>query len=267
MIGSLPSGTSLILTVLGILAIGSVFAVIGNSAIDRIPKHQSVIQPGPYCRSCAARLMWYDLIPVWSWIFRLRGKCPYCGDKMPVRNLVVDIAIILWIGAFILKFGWSYDVMLRLTFGVALVTIFAIQMENRQLSTMILLLMMMLGMVYLLAFDQGNFPVATISFFVGAAILFLYNLLKIVSRIRPDIDFSEVEFGAILGLFLGLPQIVMCVFLAILTGAVVGSLRIKILGIDERTAVPDFPMLLAGSGMITLLFGPEILNLYMNLGL
>lgn len=267
MIGSFPSGTSFILTILGILTIGSVFAVIGNSAIDRIPKHQSVIQPGPYCRSCAAKLLWYDLIPVWSYTVRFRGKCPYCGSKMPTRNLVVDLAIMIWIGAFVMKFGWSYEALLKLAFGVGLITIFVIQMENRRLSTMILLLMMMLSMVYVLAFDQGEFPLATLSLFVGAAILLLYNVLKIVVNIRPAIDFSEVEFGAILGLFLGLPQIMVCVFLAVLGGAVLGSLRIKFMGVDRRTAVPDFPMLLATSGMLTLLFGPEILSLYKNLGL
>lgn len=261
MSGSLLLEISTMGSILGIIILGSIFAIISNSAIDRIPKNQSVTNPGPYCKSCAAKLLWKDLIPVVSYI-RSKGKCPYCSSPIPLRNLIVDVAQFLWITIFIVKFGWSYDALLEMMFGIGLIAVIAIEKENRRLSDMVLLLLGTLTVIYLLAYKSDEFPSAALSFVIGGGILLLYEMLTILARARKHIDLSEVKFGAILGLFLGLPQVALCVFLAIFTGAVLGSFRIKFLKSDYQTSIPAFPILMAASGLVTILFGQDILVLY-----
>jgi leader peptidase (prepilin peptidase)/N-methyltransferase len=264
MSGLLPAGINMVLSIFGIVAIGSIFAIISNCTIDRIPKNQSVIFPGPYCKSCAAKLLWKDIIPIWSYIHS-KGKCPECENPIPLRNWIVDIAEIMWVAIFITKFGWSYKALLEVMFGMGLIAVIVIEKENRQLSNLILLLMGMLSTIYLLAFKPTEFPTATASFFIGAIILLAYNLLKILTKARSCIEFSEIKFGAILGLFLGFPQVLLCVFLSLFIGATVGSFRIKFQGKKHQSAIPDFPLIMAFPGLATILFGQEMLTTYEKL--
>ena len=261
MSGLLPSGISVAANILGIIAIGVIFAIISNSAIDRIPKNQSITYPGPYCKSCAATLMWKDVIPVWSYLHS-GGNCPYCGNPIGIRTLLVDAAEILWVALFIAKFGWSYDALMHMLFGMGLIAIIVIEHENRRLSDLMLLLLGMLGVISWLAFSFEGFPMAVASSLIGAAILFFYGLLTVISGAQRGMSLSETKFGAILGLFLGFPEVVLCVFLAVFLGATIGSFRIKLQKQEHQTAVPSFPILMAVSALVTILFGQEILALY-----
>lgn len=262
--GSLPFEINLLVSLLGIFVLGSVFAIISNSAIDRLPKSQSIITPGPYCKSCAAILTWKDTIPIWSYLHS-KGKCPYCGNPIPFRNLVVEIAEFAWVALFIIKFGWSYQAILEMMFGMGLIAIIVIEKEQRQISNLILLLLGMLSIMYMLAFYPSQFPTAAASFFIGVGMLLCYNILKIAVKARKRIDFSEIKFGAILGLFLGFPEVVLCIFLALFSGAAFGSFKIKFLKEEYQSAVPPFPMLMAATGLATILFGNEILTVYEKL--
>jgi prepilin signal peptidase PulO-like enzyme (type II secretory pathway) len=169
------------------------------------------------------------------------------------------------VGVFVLKAGWGSQALLEMIYGMVLIAIIVIQKENRQLSNLILLLLGMLGVIYLLAFMPKEFPMATVSFLVGAAILFIYNSLKILVKASPHMDYSEIKFGAILGLFLGLHQIIMCLFMAMFAGATIGSFKIKLQRTNSKNLSPDFSMLMAASALITILIGQDILNMYINL--
>jgi prepilin signal peptidase PulO-like enzyme (type II secretory pathway) len=177
----------------------------------------------------------------------------------------VDISEIVWVGVFVLKSGWGSQAILELIYGMGLIAIIVIKKENRQLSNLMLLLLGMLSVIYLLAFMPKEFPLATVSFLVGAAILFIYNLLKILVKASPHMDFSEIKFGAILGLFLGLRQIILCLFLALFAGATIGSFNIKFRRNNSKNLSPDFSMLMAASALATILIGQDILNVYTNL--
>ncbi|MFQ6675709.1 MAG: prepilin peptidase [Fidelibacterota bacterium] len=248
-------------TVIGILAVGAVFAIVSNSVIDRIPQSQSVIWPGPYCRSCAATLTWKDIIPLYSYI-RSRGKCPYCGSPIPVRNLVVEVAEISWVALFVIKFGWSYQALLELMFGMGLIAVIVIQLESRRLSDLVLLLLGMLTLIYLLAFKSEGVPMSIASLGMGGGLLLLYNLLSVVSGARSRMEVAEIKLGAILGLFLGYPYVLLCIFLAVFGGASLASFRIKFQKVDVRESIPEFAVIMATAGLVTVLFGQDLMALY-----
>lgn len=68
---------------------GSVIGSFLNVVILRTPLHQSIITEPSHCFSCGHRLAWYDMFPVFSWIF-LRGKCRYCGAKVSPRYMIFE---------------------------------------------------------------------------------------------------------------------------------------------------------------------------------
>ena len=66
--------------------LGSFFLVVGK----RLPINEDVLFSRSRCDKCKKELKWYDLIPIFSYVF-LKGKCRYCGEKISPLNLIVEI--------------------------------------------------------------------------------------------------------------------------------------------------------------------------------
>ncbi|MCF7798025.1 MAG: prepilin peptidase [Lentisphaeria bacterium] len=261
MTGLLSPGIETLLSLLGVWIAGSVFAILSNNSIDRIPRHQSLVSPKPYCRSCATALSWQDLIPVWSYL-RHHGKCPYCGAQWPKRQIITEILEIAWVAVFILRYGWSYPAFITMLFGVGLIVIIIIELESRVLPDNLLLGMGALGMIYVLAYSQPEFPYALASLVVGALVLIVYNLLRSLLPGEQRADFSEIKFAAVLGLFLGLPKLLLAILLAWFIGSILGIFGVYKLQKSSQQFLPRFPALLSTAGLVVILFGNDILNLY-----
>ncbi|SHH40511.1 prepilin peptidase [Thermosipho atlanticus] len=70
---------------------GALFGSFLNVIIYRSVEGISIINPPrSFCPICKTTLKWYDNIPILSYIF-LRGKCRYCGAKIPLRYLIVEL--------------------------------------------------------------------------------------------------------------------------------------------------------------------------------
>ncbi|MCM1022604.1 MAG: prepilin peptidase [Prevotella sp.] len=67
------------------IAIGSFL----NVCIYRLPAGESLTKKNSHCMTCGTPIKWYDLVPVFSWLF-LRGKCRACGSKISGRYILVE---------------------------------------------------------------------------------------------------------------------------------------------------------------------------------
>ena len=72
------------------LILGLIIGSFINVLVYRVPKGESIVYPTSHCPECKHPLKWYDLIPLLSYIM-LRGKCRYCGHKIPVRYPVIEL--------------------------------------------------------------------------------------------------------------------------------------------------------------------------------
>ena len=61
-----------------------------NCICARLVKGQSALRGRSACPSCAHTLGSLDLIPVFSYLF-LRGRCRYCGARIPKRCLYTEL--------------------------------------------------------------------------------------------------------------------------------------------------------------------------------
>ncbi len=81
---------------------------------------------------------------------------------------------------------------------------------------------------------------------MAATVLFLV-LSRIKLRGQQAMGFGDVELVFLMGLFLGFPKIVLALYLAFLTGAVIGVILI-ILGKKKlQSAIPFGPFLITGT--------------------
>lgn len=60
-----------------------------NVCIYRLPAGESLTKKNSHCMTCGTPIKWYDLVPVFSWLF-LRGRCRACGEKISGRYILVE---------------------------------------------------------------------------------------------------------------------------------------------------------------------------------
>ena len=61
--------TELIPIYILIFAFGIVIGSFLNVCIYRIPQHETVVTERSHCMRCGYQLAWYDMVPVFSWLF------------------------------------------------------------------------------------------------------------------------------------------------------------------------------------------------------
>lgn len=73
-----------------IFLIGIVIGSFLNVCIYRIPKKETIVYGRSHCMTCNKEIKWYDLIPVFSYLF-LRGRCRYCKEKISLQYPCVEL--------------------------------------------------------------------------------------------------------------------------------------------------------------------------------
>jgi len=73
-----------------IFIIGIFFGSFFTLAVYRIPRKEDILMKRSYCPNCNHKLGFFDLFPVFSYIF-LFGKCRYCKQKIRPRYLILEI--------------------------------------------------------------------------------------------------------------------------------------------------------------------------------
>ena len=59
-------------------------------AVYRIPLRQDITHTRSYCPNCNHKLSFWDMIPIFSYIF-LGGKCRYCKKEIRIRYLLLEV--------------------------------------------------------------------------------------------------------------------------------------------------------------------------------
>ena len=86
--------------------IGILFGSFYTLAIYRIPKKQDITHTHSYCPKCQHKLGFWDLIPLFSYIF-LGGKCRYCKEKIRPRYFIIEL--ISGIFFLLIAYLWNFD--------------------------------------------------------------------------------------------------------------------------------------------------------------
>lgn len=67
---------------------GSALASFLDVLADCLPRGERPVGRSR-CAHCRRALAWFELVPVFSWLW-LRGRCRTCGSRIPVRHLLVE---------------------------------------------------------------------------------------------------------------------------------------------------------------------------------
>jgi len=72
-----------------IFLIGIIIGSFLNVCIYRIPKGENIAVVRSHCMNCGYQLKWYDLFPIFSYIF-LGGKCRKCKQKISIQYPLIE---------------------------------------------------------------------------------------------------------------------------------------------------------------------------------
>lgn len=113
-----------LLTLFVIAVLGLIVGSFLNVVILRFDTGLSMVRGRSRCFSCNHDLSWYELLPLFSFIFQL-GKCGHCGSRISWQYPLVELSTAL---LFVFSFSRAASVGLSLPFTIALAALISLIM-------------------------------------------------------------------------------------------------------------------------------------------
>ena len=233
------------------LLIGSFLNVVAY----RLPRGESLLWPASHCPGCEQPIKPYDNVPVLSWLL-LRGKCRGCGERISPRYPAIELLTALAFGAIALLNGVDTTLIWELPFAAMLIAVAGIDLEHRIIPNKVMLPAAVFAVAGAVALRPGDLPELGIAG-AGAFLAFLLCALAYPA----GMGMGDVKLAGVMGLFLGV-AVIPALFVAFLAGTLVGIVVIAKHGKDGRKKGVPFGPFLALGGLVGLLAGSDLIDLY-----
>ena len=227
-----------------------------NVCTLRWPSEESVVSPPSHCPGCGTAIRWYDNIPLLSYVV-LRGKCRFCGASISPQYPIVELATgLIWAGCF-MQYGLSAEsargaMFLTILLGIAITDArFYIIPDQFSLGGGLL------GLA--LAPFPGGLTVLEALLGAGVGFGVLWLVAKVGTRLfkKEAMGGGDLKMMGMVGAFLGVPGVLLTLFL----GALLGSVVFGPISWKTGKLVP-FGIFLAVGASVSYGWGERLLNWY-----
>lgn len=248
------------------LLFGATIGSFVNVVALRLP-HGKKLGGRSSCPHCQTIISPRDLVPLVSFCV-LRGRCRSCRRPISWQYPLVELATaLLFAAALLAQTGQSAVPVLYIDWGFVLRDWFSIT---------VLLTVFLHDLRFGLVFDRVVLPGTVIVLLANAALgvpwtsfalgllagagFFLFQYL--LSR-GHWIGAGDIRLGAFMGVLLGFPQVLIALFLAYVSGAVVGLILVKVGKKTLGSKIP-FGTFLAPATVVVLFWGDVFANWYVR---
>jgi len=219
-------------------------------------------RPRSHCPHCGHMITALENIPILSYLF-LRGRCSDCHKPISLRYPIIELltATLMLIVAW--HYGYSYQTALALLFTCYLITLTFIDADHQLLPDVMVLPLLWLG---ILANLNGLYTdLASSVLGAVAGYMVLWTLFQIHHRLTGKIGMGYGDFKllAVIGAWGGWQILPVTLILSSLVGATVGLALMLFRNHDRDTRIPFGPYL-AAAGWLSLLWGNDLLGLYLD---
>lgn len=224
-----------------------------NVLIYRIPKKENIAIVRSHCMKCGYQLRWYDLVPLFSWIF-LGGRCRKCREKISIQYPLIEAANgILYMIVFY-YYGLSIESLLYCLLFSALLALSVIDFRTYEIPVGFNYFILILGLIRLVT-DLQNWATYCIGFLAVSGFLYLVILLS-NGRYMGG---GDLKMMAACGLLLGWKMIILAFVLACILGSVIHLIRMKVSKVGHELAMGPY---LSMGIAIAVLYGERLLYWY-----
>jgi leader peptidase (prepilin peptidase)/N-methyltransferase len=248
--------------------LGSCFGSFANVVAWRLPRQESLVRPPSHCPRCGTPLAWFENLPVLGWLV-VRGRCRHCLAPVSIRYPAVELlAAGLWVAVLLASptaMGAAPQPVLIVLAGwlltAWLLPLLLIDLDSLWLPEPLCRWGLVLGLLVtaLLGFLQGE---AT-----GRALLFQHLIaaalgllgFEAVSALgerligKPALGLGDAKLAALMGAWLGPTGLGVAVALAVLGGALFGTLGRLSGRLGRQQPFPFGPFLIVGTWLVWLL--------------
>ncbi|ROR30637.1 leader peptidase (prepilin peptidase)/N-methyltransferase [Mobilisporobacter senegalensis] len=226
-----------------------------NVCIYRIPRKENITTTRSHCMNCGYSLKWYDLFPLFSYIF-LGGKCRKCKKRISIQYPIIEaLNGSLYVLIFLIH-GYRLESIIYCLFTSALIVLSVIDFRTYEIPVGINLFIGVLGSFRtFLDFPHiGQYLLGLCS--VSGFLLLIYLFTK-----GRGIGGGDIKLMAASGLVIGFPNIVLAFILGCIIGSVIHILRMRI---SKEDRVLAFGPYLSIGIFIAMLYGNQIVNWYLS---
>jgi leader peptidase (prepilin peptidase)/N-methyltransferase len=236
------------------LLIGSFLTVVAH----RVPRGESVVGGRSHCPACGAQIAAYDNVPVISWLL-LRGRARCCKAPISPRYPLTELATgVLYAVTALVLWDDAGQVVLGLAFVTMLVAITLTDLERRIIPNKVLIVGAVLCLGIAVPTDPAGVPERLIAAAAAGGLFFLVALAY-----PAGMGLGDVKLATTMGLFLG-RAVAPAILAALLIASLVGLALIARHGSEARKMAIPFGPFLALGGVIGLLAGDQLIDLYLG---
>ena len=243
--------------IMNLIIAGIIGACLGSFL--NVVAHRSVINQiwwgneRSICENCGHVLGFWELIPVFSWLFQL-GRCKNCGAKISIRYLLVEIICASMAVMIFYKYKFSVACLL---FSIGSCGLVLNSLTDFETGDVFDIFAIAPGVLALLIRIAGGWPAildglegALIGWGVFALIIFLT---------RGGMGWGDASFMGGMGAVLGVKFIIASLYIGILVGGLFAIIMILIgrFKWGRHDTMPLVPFLSVGC-FIVMIFGAEI---------
>ena len=240
--------------------LGTIFGSFYNVVGSRLSRGESIVFPPSHCNNCNHRLTPIELIPIFSFLIQ-GGKCKNCKIKLswfyPIHEFMTGMLFAL---AY-LKFGFSLEIILALTFISMIMIIIVSDYEEMIIPDEVLIVFNILLVVEI--FFIKGFNSLLISLLYGVISMLVMFLIKKFGDFmfkKESMGGGDIKLLFTFGLVLGIPMSFVSIFLASFIGLPISVILLY----NKKSHIIPFGPFLGIGAIIILLLGIDV-NWLMNL--
>jgi len=234
-----------------------------NVVILRFDDWMAIVNKPSHCPKCKNNLKWYDLVPVFSFIF-LGGKCRYCTKPISWQYPLIEVTVACLVAA---SYFWLFIandlVLYQSAFGLvalvvaigAMMTIFMHDLKEMMVPDVMSNLLIIAAVIYALIVHQD-----TLGTIYSALVGFLPIMLLVYPSRGKWMGEGDVKIAGALAILVGWPSAVVFILLSFLLGGAFGTMVLLAKKGGLKTALPFGPFLIIAA--IIALFWGEALTIW-----
>ncbi len=235
-----------------------------NVLIYRLPKKENIATKRSHCMECGYQLKWYDLIPLFSYLF-LKGRCRKCKAKISAQYPIIEGVNGVFYVLVFFRYGLTIDALLYCLLFSALLALSVIDFRTFEIPVGFNIFIGILGMgklIYIIASNGFTAWRVWIEYPIGLVSVSLVLLLIFAITNGRGIGGGDVKLMAATGLLLGWKLNLLGFVVGCILGSIIHIIRMKVS--KEGRTLAMGPYLSLGI-VISLFFGEYIINWYSSL--
>lgn len=222
------------------------------------------MMPHSTCPHCNSAIKPWHNIPIVGW-FLIGGKCANCAAPVSARYPVIEALTAILTAVVIYVFGPTLQGLAACLLTWALISLAMIDFDTQLLPDNITLPLLWFGLVINFFGVFVPFPSAFLGAVFGYMTLWtVYQLFKLATG-KEGMGFGDFKMLAMMGAWLGAASLPLIIVLSSFAGAVIGGALI--LAGRDRSVPLKFGPFLAIAGFIALIWGNDLINLYLRVTL